>query len=191
MQNANQDNDIRRLIEAQRWREAFELLLERFRERVFRLSISILRDETQAEDMTQDIFLRVWKGLPGYHGEASLSTWIYTISRNTCLSELKRRSLRPTVSLNDPTIEESIDALPSLQSADPAGGTEMDVNAMLNQLPENYRRVIVLFYLEQKAYEEVAAMLGMPLGTVKTLLFRARKELLRIGARRPIAAMAI
>ncbi len=191
MQNSTQDDDIRRLIEAQRWREAFELLLERFRERVFRLSISMLRDETQAEDMTQDILLRIWKGLPGYHGEASLSTWIYTISRNACLSELKRRSLRPTVSLSDPMIEESIDTLPSLQSTDPAGGAEMDVNAMLDQLPAKYRQVITLFYLEQKAYEEVATMLGMPLGTIKTLLFRARKELLKIGARRTVAAMAI
>ncbi len=191
MQTPTQDDDIRRLIEAQQWREAFELLLERFREKVFRLSISMLRDETQAEDLTQEIFLRVWKGLPGYHGEASLSTWIYTISRNACLTELKRRSLRPTVSLSDPAIEESVDAFPSLQSTDPAGGAEMDAHAMLDQLPEKYRHVIILFYLEQKAYDEVAAMLGMPLGTVKTMLFRARKELLRIGARRPVAALAV
>jgi RNA polymerase sigma factor (sigma-70 family) len=58
----------------------------------------------------------------------------------------------------------------------------MDVESMLAKLPENYRQVITLFYLEQKKYEEAAAMMGIPLGTVKTLLFRARKELLRIHA---------
>jgi hypothetical protein len=59
----------------------------------------------------------------------------------------------------------------------------MDVAAMLSELPENYRRVITLFYLEAKSYRKVAAMLGLPLGTVKTLIFRAKKELLRIGSR--------
>ena len=75
------------------------------------------------------------------------------------------------------------DFLPALRSADPEPGLEMDVEILLAQLPEKYRQVIHLFYLEQKAYEEVADMLGLPLGTVKTLLFRAKKELVRINAR--------
>jgi RNA polymerase sigma-70 factor (ECF subfamily) len=179
------EDDIRQLLAAQQWHEAFELLLERFKDKVFRLAVSMLRDQTQAEDAAQEIFLRIWKGLPGYHGEASLSTWIYTISRNTCLTELKKRAARPTVSLSDPALEETLEALPALQTTDRASGAAMDAQVMLAQLPEKYRRVITLFYLEQKAYEEVAAMLGIPLGTVKTLLFRAKKELLRIAARRP------
>ena len=180
------EDDIRQRLDAQEFGAAFELLLERFRDKVFRLSFSLLRDETQAEDMTQDVLIKIWKGLPGYQGHASLSTWIYTITRNACLTELKKRAARPTVSLQDPQLEEAVDALPAMQTSDPQSGTEMDVQVMLAQLPEKYRRVITLFYLEQKAYEEVAAMLGLPLGTVKTLLFRARKELLKIAARRPM-----
>lgn len=180
-----EEDDIRQLLAAQQWHEAFELLLERFKDKVFRLAFSMLRDETQAEDAAQEIFLRIWKGLPGYHGAASLSTWIYTISRNTCLTELKKRAAHPTVSLSDPALEESLDALPAMQTSDRQRGAEMDAQVMLAQLPEKYRRVITLFYLEQKAYEQVAAMLGIPLGTVKTLLFRAKKELLKIAARRP------
>jgi RNA polymerase sigma-70 factor (ECF subfamily) len=180
-----EEEDIRQLLAAQQWHEAFELLLERFKDKVFRLALSMLRDQTAAEDMAQEIFLRIWKGLPGYHGGASLSTWIYTISRNTCLTELKKRAAHPTVSLSDPALEERLDALPALQTTDRESGAEMDVQVMLAQLPEKYRRVITLFYLEQKAYEEVATMLGIPLGTVKTLLFRAKKELLKIAARRP------
>lgn len=179
------EEDIRQLLAAEQWHEAFELLLERFKDKVFRLALSMLRDQTQAEDAAQEIFLRVWKGLPGYHGQASLSTWIYTISRNTCLTELKKRAAHPTVSLSDPVLEETLDTIPALQTTDRASGAEMDAQVMLAQLPEKYRRVITLFYLEQKAYEEVAAMLGIPLGTVKTLLFRAKKELLKIAARRP------
>jgi RNA polymerase sigma-70 factor (ECF subfamily) len=183
------EDDLRQLLEARDYRAAFERLLERFRDKVFRLACSLLRDETLAEDMTQDIFLRIWKGLPGYHGGASLSTWIYAIARNACLTELRRRAARPSLSIDDPELAGALDRIPALQSTDPPGGAELDVHALLAQLPENYRRVITLFYLEQKAYEEVAAMLGLPLGTVKTLLFRGRKALLKIAARRPIPGL--
>jgi RNA polymerase sigma-70 factor (ECF subfamily) len=77
------------------------------------------------------------------------------------------------------------DFISALQSPVPAHGAAMDVDFLLAQLPANYRQVIELFYLEQKAYEEVSAMLGLPIGTVKTLLFRAKRELVRINARQP------
>jgi RNA polymerase sigma-70 factor (ECF subfamily) len=146
----------------------------------------MLGNETQAEDMVQEIFLRVWKGLSGYTGQASLSTWLYTISRNACLTELKKRAARPTVSLEAPDMAGSLDCISALQTAGPEAGAELDAQVFLAKLPEKYRRVIVLFYLEQKAYHEVAAMLGMPLGTVKTLLFRAKRELLRIASRQSV-----
>jgi RNA polymerase sigma-70 factor, ECF subfamily len=178
-----EENDIQRQLEAGRYSDAFELLRERFKEKVFRLAFSMLRNETQAEDAAQDVFVKIWKGLPAYHGGAALSTWIYAITRNTCLTELKRRDRHPTVSLQAPEMEAASDFVPALRSADPEAGAEMDVEILLARLPENYRQVITLFYLEQKAYEEVALMLGIPLGTVKTLLFRAKKELLRINGR--------
>jgi len=177
------DNDILRLIEARQYDEALGPLLDGFKDRVFRLAFSILHDHTQAEDAAQDVFVKIWKGLPGYHGGASLSTWIYTITRNTCLTERKRRERHPTVSLEEPEVEGACGWIPALQCADAEAGLEMDVETLLAKLPENYRQVITLFYLEQKAYEEVALMLGIPLGTVKTLLFRAKKELLRINSR--------
>lgn len=178
------DDDIRQRLNDRQYAEAFELVLAQFQDKVFRLAFSMMRNETQAEDIAQDVFVKIWKALPGFHGGAALSTWIYTITRNTCLTELKKRSTRPTVSLQEPDVEVVADSIPALQSSDRAAGMEMDVEAMLAELPEKYRQVITLFYLEQKAYEEVAAMLGIPLGTVKTLLFRAKKELLRIGSRR-------
>lgn len=177
------EDDIQQRLAAHEFDAAFELLLERFKDKVFRLAFSMMRNETQAEDVAQDVFVKTWKALPGYHGGASLSTWIYTITRNTCLTELKKRATRPTVSLHEPEIEAAADTIPSLQSADGDRGAEMDAEALLAELPEKHRQVVTLFYLEQKAYDEVAAMLGIPLGTVKTLLFRAKKELLKIGAR--------
>ncbi len=149
----------------------------------------MLRNQTQAEDAAQEIFLRVWKGLPGYNGAASLSTWIYTIARNTCLTELKKRASRPTVSLDDVGFEGTLDHLPEMQTTDPETGAEMDLHHMLQRLPEKYRRVLTLFYLEQKSYEEVGALLGLPLGTVKTFLYRARKELMTMNNRMLPAAV--
>jgi RNA polymerase sigma-70 factor (ECF subfamily) len=178
-----EDKDILGLLQARQYSEAFAPLLERFKDKVFRLACSILHNETQAEDVTQDVLIKIWKGLPGYHGGASLSTWIYAITRNTCLTELKRRDRHPTVSLQEPEMEAASGWIPALQSEDAAAGSEMDVEILLAKLPGKYRQVITLFYLEQKAYEEVALMLGLPLGTVKTLLFRAKKELLRINSR--------
>jgi RNA polymerase sigma-70 factor, ECF subfamily len=175
------DDDIRQHLDARQYREAFELVLERYKDKVFRLACGVLRNESQAEDMTQDVFLKIWKALPGYHGAASVSTWIYTIARNTCFTELKRR--RPTLSLDEPDLGEALEKEPGLHVTSPPEGAEMDVDTMLAELPEKYRRVITLFYLEQKSYEEVAAMLGIPMGTVKTFLHRAKKELLKIGAR--------
>jgi RNA polymerase sigma-70 factor, ECF subfamily len=177
------EDDIQQRLEARQHSEAFELVLERFKDKVFRLAFSMMRNETQAEDLAQDVFVKIWKALPGYHGGASLSTWIYTITRNTCLTELKKRATRPTVSLHAPEMEAATDSIGALQTTDADPGAERDVAALLAELPEKYRQVITLFYLEQKAYEEVAVMLGIPLGTVKTLLFRAKKELLRIGTR--------
>jgi RNA polymerase sigma-70 factor (ECF subfamily) len=181
-QRPMENSDIMGQLQARQYSHAFGLLVERFKEKVFRLAFSILRNETQAEDAAQDVFVRIWKGLPGYHGGASLSTWIYTITRNTCFTELKRRDRHWTVSLQEPEMEAALDRIPALQSAHIEPGVDMDVKILLEKLPEKYRQVITLFYLEQKAYEEVAGMLGIPLGTVKTLLFRGKKELMRITA---------
>jgi RNA polymerase sigma-70 factor (ECF subfamily) len=179
-----EDQDILNLLEARQYNEALVPLLERYKNKVFRLAFSILHNETRAGDATQDVLVKIWKGLPTYHGGASLSTWIYTITRNTCLTELKRRGRHPTLSLEEPEMENAAGWIPALQCADPTPGLETEVEILLAKLPENYRQVVTLFYLEQKAYQEVALMLGLPLGTVKTLLFRAKKELLRIHGRR-------
>ena len=87
-------------LAAGRHARAFDLIVPEFRNRVFRLAFSILRDRAAAEDATQETLVRVWKALPGFDGRAALGTWIYAITRNTCLMELRKR--RPTVSSPPP-----------------------------------------------------------------------------------------
>src|SRR6266436_1740557 len=109
------EDDIRQRLDARQYREAFELLVDRFQNKVFRLAISMVRDEMLAQDLAQDILLKIRKALPGYLGGASLSTWIYTISRNTCLTELKRRAARRTVSIHEPDLAEMLERSPAMQ----------------------------------------------------------------------------
>lgn len=173
------ESDIRELLEAHRLREAFERIVERFQEKVFHLALSLTRNHSTAADLAQEAFLRLWKALPGYNGTASLSTWIYTITRNACLTELKRLSRKQAVSLDAPESEGLVESLAVPEGLE-AGAVD-DIASSLSKLPEHYRRVLELFYLEQKSYEETAVLLGVPMGTVKTHLFRARRELIRLA----------
>jgi RNA polymerase sigma-70 factor, ECF subfamily len=170
--------EIQSDIAAGQWQAAFEKMVDHYQNKVFRLAYAMFRNETIAKDMAQVAFIKIWKALPNYRGASSLSTWIYSIARNTCLTELKKRRDHPWDSLEEPAVGQMAEkALDECSGGISAGG-EMDVGTLLQRLPENYRQVITLFYLEQKSYAEVAEMLGIPMGTVKTYLYRAKKELL-------------
>ncbi len=173
------DAGIELHLAAGRHARAFDLLVPVYQDRVFRLSYSILRDRAAAEDAAQETFVRVWKALPGFDGRAGIGTWIYAIARNTCLMELRRRRL--TVSLDDPDSAEAQRAAAGIASG-PAPDPERDnLIRLLETLPRNQQEAVRLFYLEDRSYETVAEQLGMPLGTVKNLLHRARKRLMELA----------
>src|SRR5262249_14009177 len=96
--------------------EAISLLLPAFRRKIFGLAYSFLRDREAAEDVAQEVFIKVWRALPGFDGRASMSTWIYTIARNASLSALRAR--RPQASLSDPEVMEVVEASNPVPSAD-------------------------------------------------------------------------
>lgn len=172
------DPGIDEHLAAGRHARAFDLIVQAYRDRVFRLAYSILRDRTAAEDAAQETLVRVWKALPGFDGRAALGTWIYAITRNTSLMELRRR--RPTVSLDDPDSAEAQHAAASIATG-PARDPERDnLLRLVETLPRNQQEAVRLFYLEDRSYEAVAEQLGMPLGTVKNLLHRARKRLMEL-----------
>ncbi|MBC7983620.1 MAG: sigma-70 family RNA polymerase sigma factor [Candidatus Obscuribacterales bacterium] len=171
------DADILEHLRAGRQRAAFELVLPRYRDRVFRLALSILRERTAAEDAAQDVFLRLWRALSSYNGNAALSTWIYAITRNTSISILRKR--RPQISLDASDDEDG----PTLQLAAPEqdDSAVVSVERLLAHLPERYQQAVTLFYMEDKSYDQTATALGLPLGTVKALLHRARKRLIELA----------
>ena len=162
------------LVRAERRDEAIALLLPAFRRKVFGLAYSFLRDREAAEDVTQEVFIKVWRALPGFDGRASMSTWMYTIARNASLSALRAR--RPQSSLSDPEVMEAAEAINPVPPADIIADRAA-IRRLVDQLPTKQRQVVTLFYMEGQSHEEVAAMLAMPVGTVKTLLHRARARL--------------
>lgn len=168
------DQDIVELLRGGALEAAFERLADRYERKVYRLCCSLLRDPDQAEDAAQESLVRVWKALSKYDQRASLSTWIYTITRNRCLTAIERR--RDLDSLSDPAVEHEAEAA---QAIGPE--TEQDHLAVLRELvealPERFRRVLTLFYYQERSVAEVAQMLGLPEGTVKTNLHRARAAL--------------
>jgi RNA polymerase sigma-70 factor (ECF subfamily) len=159
-----------------------EGLMQRYRQKVMHLALSIVRNPALAEDLSQTVFVKVWQALPKFDGRAALSTWLYTITRNTCLTAVERE--RRIVPLEDFAEAADDDGDPMVFGRGQAGAetagqaaAEYDVTKLLEQLPEPYRRVVVLFYLEDRSCEEVGELLSMPTGTVKALLHRGRKKL--------------
>lgn len=169
------DQDIVELLQDGAYETAFGRLADRYERKVYRLCCSLLRDPDQAADAAQESLVRVWKALPRYDRRASLSTWIYTITRNRCLTAIGRR--REMDSMSDPAVEQAVEA--AQVSAPEHGQDHLKVlRELVEALPERYRSALTLFYYEEKSVAEVAAMLGLPEGTVKTNLHRARAMLL-------------
>jgi RNA polymerase sigma-70 factor (ECF subfamily) len=175
--------------------EAFDLLVDGYRRRVYALAYSIVRDRQAAEDVAQDVFVKLWRALPRYDGRAQLSTWIYAITRNASISALRGR--RPEVSIEDPDVLTAAEAAGAEAtgeaSASRADAADLDrtLARLVAELPEKQRQAVTLYYLEERSCEEVAAMLAMPVNTVKTHLHRARARLAaELGSTRPKEAAA-
>ena len=147
------DEDVQSLLRKRHCAAAFELLLDRYQEKVFRLVYSILKEAAKAEEVTQDVFLKMWQVLPDYDGRASLSTWLYTITRNTSLSALRAESYRKTLPIKDY----------EPPAANWEGGPQqVEIKQLLERLPEAQQQVITLFYLQERSVEDVAQMLDLP-----------------------------
>src|SRR6266852_5010963 len=160
-------DDVQQLLGKRRYHEALERLLDLYENKVFRMAVMMLKYPGRAEEVTQDIFLKLWQALPGYDGRATPSTWLYRIARNTCLSALRAESYRRTSSLGE-SAERAVSNTTALHA---------ELEQCLCRLPETQREVITLFYLEEKSLEDVAQLLDLPEGTVKSHLHRARRAL--------------
>jgi len=156
--------------------EAFAQLVQRYQRIVFNLVYRMLQHYEEATEITQETFLAAWQGLPAFRGDARFPTWLYRIAYNCSLKQLEQRK-------RDRALQIALEAEKTLKQANDQQreNTELDahdrqmlVQEHLSQLPSKYRIVLVLRHLQDMTYEEMAEILKMPIGTIKTHLFRAR-----------------
>jgi RNA polymerase sigma-70 factor (ECF subfamily) len=156
---------------------AFRELVDEYKNLVFALIARTVQDRSRTEDLAQDVFLRIHRGLPYFRGEARLSTWIYRIVANVCSQDAGRPPA--PVSLEDEDARGS-----AKTAATDRQFSDFELRDRLEKaiarLPENYRLLIAAHYLEGVQYEALAEALQLPLGTVKTHLHRAKRQLRQI-----------
>jgi RNA polymerase sigma-70 factor (ECF subfamily) len=168
--------------------DAFRTLLEMFQDRVMRVMTSVLRcDRATAEDLSQEVFLRVHKGLPTFDGQVRFVTWLHTIAMNVAISEYRRRRAkkrdRRTLSIDAPVRgTDDLYITPAGREPDPGERAHQHeflarVRECVRCLPDEYREVVVLRDMESLSYEEIATVLHLPIGTVRSRIHRGRLQL--------------
>jgi RNA polymerase sigma-70 factor (ECF subfamily) len=161
--------------------DAFGVIVREHQRQVYALALRMLRDPEEASEATQEVFLAAWQGLRGFRGDARFATWLYRIAYNYCLRLVahRRRDAALQAELSAAYARENRPE--RTQSAASALDAEHEmretVRGEIAKLPQKYRVVVVLRHLQELSYEEIAEVMRVPIGTVKTHLFRARAML--------------
>jgi RNA polymerase sigma-70 factor (ECF subfamily) len=168
--------------------QAFAQLMRRHNQRLFRTARAILRDDAEAEDALQEAYLQAYRALPGFRGDAQISTWLVRIVANEALTRLRRRqrgaqvfALAPDEHFVESLVDESNAAQPE-RGAERAQSLRL-IESKIDALPDAFRTVFVLRAMEELTVEEAAAALAIPPATVRTRYFRARALLREALAR--------
>lgn len=153
--------------------QAFEQLLEQYKNRIYTLIYRMLGNEEDAFDVAQEVWLKIYNSLPGFQGKAKFSTWIYRIAANASLDFLrkKRGNLVPLEEIRETEGKERTEDLVLSYE------TQGEIRTLILALPPKYREILVLRDMQGFAYEEIGECLGISLGTVKSRLSRAREQI--------------
>ncbi|NLO05467.1 MAG: sigma-70 family RNA polymerase sigma factor [candidate division WS1 bacterium] len=180
-------SDVEALVERSKAgdRRAFGLLVDEYKDRIYNYVSRMLNDPHEAEDVTQEAFLRAYRSLPRFRGASSFHTWLYRIASNLAIDVVrKRKRSEPTYSLDEPLESEDgeydreiPDSNLSPESRTSTRETRLAVRRAIMDLPEKLRDVMILYELQGETYEDIAEILDVPLGTVKSRLFNARNRL--------------
>ncbi len=157
----------------------YAVLVNRYKDRGLALAERIIRSREEAEEVLQDAFVRAFRNLKSFRGDSSFGTWFYRILYNLCLTHTRRATAGRKESLDDDSIA---DVVEGFTAADALVALEAnDIREILltevNRLPESYRIPLTLFYMQELSYEEIALVMHLPIGTIKTNLHRARLRL--------------
>lgn len=191
------DIDLQLVQRVQRGdKKAFDLLVSKYQRKLLRLVSRLVHDQAEAEDIVQEAFIRAYRALPQFRGDAAFYTWLYRIGVNTAKNYLAAQKNRPQASFENENedgehwrAEEQIADNNTPESALASKQIAATVNAAMDSLTEELRTAITLREVESLSYDEIATMVGCPIGTVRSRIFRAReaiaaklKPLLDLGA---------
>lgn len=159
--------------------KAFELFVEKYKRLVSHIVFRMVPDTPEREDLCQDVFLKVYKNLEKFSFDAKISTWIAKITYNTCINYLEKKK---AALYDDLTAEGGFEDTLSGTSSEPSEITEENnirsiIKKEVSVLPVIYRTVLTLYHMEELSYTEISNVTGLPIGTVKSYLFRARQLL--------------
>jgi RNA polymerase sigma factor (sigma-70 family) len=168
--------------------QAYSKIVERFRAQIFNFVLGMVKNRAEAEDLTQESFIKAFRALATFNSEYAFSTWLYKIAANNCIDHFRKKKL-VTYSLDAPIAAKDGDL--KRDFPDKAQGPDgrliskeksLQINKAIDSLPEKYKTAIMLRHKHDKSYEEIAEKLNIPLGTVKVRIFRAR-EMLKLKLR--------
>jgi len=158
-------------------RETLREIIQRYEVMVYNLSYQMLHNEEDAKDAAQESFLNLFESLPYFRGECSLKTWLCRIVSSQCIARSRRRRRCRKREAPSEQFREIPDSGPSALEQMEKQETHNLLHRAVDELPEKYRIIIVLYYFQDLSYEQIADILLLPIGTVKVRLFRARKML--------------
>lgn len=165
---------------------AFEDLVARYQSKIIGFSARMLNDHDEAEDVAQEVFIKAYRSLDSFRGDASFSTWIYRIATNLCIDRMRAKKRRPqqAYSLDEPMDKEEEKGGREIAdySAEPTREVERDelrqrVREVMAEMPEKMRSILIMCDMQGMAYDDIARVLDCPIGTVKSRLFHARADL--------------
>ncbi|GAC1501053.1 MAG: RNA polymerase sigma factor RpoE [Vulcanimicrobiaceae bacterium] len=156
---------------------AFTILVERYDRAVYHLAYRTMHDADEARDIAQEAFFKAYRSLKTFKPGAKFSTWIFSIAYHACCDRLNRRKRYAASEL-----PERADSTPGPAEIAISNDESQRLRTAISKLPEKYRTVITLYHLQGKQYDEIATVLGVPMGTVKTHLFRAKEHLRQLLA---------
>lgn len=160
--------------------KAFAVLVDRYKDLVFTLALQMLKNREEAEEVSQDTFIKVFKKLKNFKGDSKFSTWIYRIGYNTCLDRIKSNKRKQnTVAINEFTAHE-VKTLDNALSIMEAQESKQTIQNCLQMLPADDCALLTLYYFEELSLEEIGKIIGVKANNVKVKLFRSRKKLTTI-----------